>query len=54
MRGRIESGNINVNRSLKRREIKLMRKKDLLYRQFTKGNKILCNLLSLRVFVRKF
>ena len=54
MRGRVESGNITVSRGLNRREIKLVRKKDLLYRQFTKGNKILCNLLSLRVFVRKF
>ena len=38
--GRVESGNITVIRGLNRGETKFVRKKGLLYRQFTKGNKV--------------
>ena len=38
IRGRVKSGNITVSRGLNRGETKFVRKKDLLYRQFTKGN----------------
>ena len=50
IRGRVESGNITVSRGLNRGETKFVRKKGLLYRQI----RLLCNLWSLRVFVRKF
>ena len=40
IRGRVESGNITVSRGLNRGETKFVRKKGLLYRQFTKGNKV--------------
>ena len=40
IRGRVESGNVTVSRGLNRGETKFMRKKGLLYRQFTKGNKV--------------
>ena len=40
IRGRDESGNIIVCRGLNRGETKFVRKKDLLHRQFTKGNKV--------------
>ena len=40
IKGRAEQGNITVSRGLNRIEINFVRKKDLLYRQFTKGNKI--------------
>ena len=33
---------------------KILRKTDSMYRQFLKGKRLLCNLLSLKVFVRKF
>ena len=36
---RVDSGNITVSRGLNRGETKFIRKKDLTYRQFTKGNK---------------
>ena len=36
---RDDSGNITVSRGLNRGETKFIRKKDLTYRQFTKGNK---------------
>ena len=39
IRGRAESGNISVSRGLNRGETKFVRKKGLLYRQFTNGNK---------------
>ena len=39
IRGRVDSGNITVSRGLNRGETKFVRKKGLLYRQFTKGNK---------------
>ena len=40
IRGRVESGSITVSRGLNRGETKFVRKKGLLYRQFTKGNKV--------------
>ena len=45
IRGRVESGNITVSRGLKRGETKFVRKKGLLYRQFTKGNKVTLQLV---------
>ena len=45
IRGRVESGNITVSRGLNRGETKLVRKKGLLYRQFTKGNKVTLQLV---------
>ena len=39
IRRRVDSGNITVSRGLNRGETKFIRKKDLTYRQFTKGNK---------------
>ena len=39
IRRRVDSGNISVSRGLNRGENKFVRKKGLLYRQFTKGNK---------------
>ena len=45
IRGRVESGNITVSRGLNRGETKFVRKKDLLYRQFTKGNKVTLQLV---------
>ena len=44
IRRRVESGNITVSRGLNRGETKFVRKKDLLYRQFTKGIRLRCNL----------
>ena len=40
IRGRVESGSITVSRGLNRGETKFVRKKGLLYRQFTKGNNV--------------
>ena len=37
---RVESGNVTVSRGLNRGETKFVRKKDLLFRQFTKGNNV--------------
>ena len=45
IRGRVESGNITVSRGLNRGETKFVRKKGLLYRQFTKGNKVTLQLV---------
>ena len=45
IRGRVESGNITVSRGLNRGEAKFVRKKGLLYRQFTKGNKVTLQLV---------
>ena len=45
IRGRVESGNITVSRGLNRGETKFVRKKGLLYRQFTKGNKVTMQLV---------
>ena len=40
----VDSGNITVSRGLNRGETKFVRKKDVIYRQFTTGIKLLCNL----------
>ena len=45
IRRRVDSGNITVSRGLNRGETKFIRKKDLLYRQFTKGNKVTLQLV---------
>ena len=45
IRGRVESGSITVSRGLNRGETKFIRKKDLTYRQFTKGNKVTLQLV---------
>ena len=45
IRGRVESGSITVSRGLNRGETKFVRKKGLLYRQFTKGNKFTLQLV---------
>ena len=45
IRGRVESGNITVSRGLNRGETKFVRNKGLLYRQFTKGNKVTLQLV---------
>ena len=45
IRGSVESGNITVSRGLNRGETKFVRKKGLLYRQFTKGNKVTLQLV---------
>ena len=37
IKGRVESGNFTMSRGLNRGETKFVQKKDLLYRQFTKG-----------------
>ena len=51
IRGGVESGNITVSRGLNRGETKFVRKKCLLYRQFTKGNKV--TLIDLRERLEK-
>ena len=48
IRDRVESRNITVSRGLNRGETKFVRKKDLLYRQFTKGNKVTLQLVGFR------
>ena len=45
IRGRVESGKITVGRGLNRGETKFVRKKGLLYRQFTKGNEVTLQLV---------
>ena len=45
IRRRVDSGNITVSRGLNKGETKFIRKKDLTYRQFTKGNKITLQLV---------
>ena len=45
IRGRVESGNITVSRDLDRGETKSVRKKGLLFRQFTKGKKVTLQLV---------
>ena len=42
---RLESGSVTVSRGLNRGETKFVLKKDLLYRQFTKGNKLTLQLV---------
>ena len=45
IRRRVDSGNITVSRGLNRGETKFVRKKELMYRQFTKGNKVTLQLV---------
>ena len=45
IRRRVDSGNITVSRGLNRGETKFIRKKDLTYRQFTKGSKVTLQLV---------
>ena len=45
IRGKVEAGNITVSRGLNRGETKFVRKKGLLYSQFTKGNKVTLQLV---------
>ena len=45
IRRRVYFGNITVSRGLNRSETKFVRKKDLTYRQFTKGNKVTLQLV---------
>ena len=45
IRRRVDSGNITVSRGLNRAETKFIRKKNLTYRQFTKGNKVTLQLV---------
>ena len=45
IRRRVDSGNITVSRGLNRGETKFIRKKDLTYNQFTKGNKVTMQLV---------
>ena len=45
IRRSVDSGNITVSRGLNRGETKFVRKKGLLYRQFTKGNKVTLQLV---------
>ena len=54
IRRRVDSGNISVSRGLNRGEIKFVRKKGLMYRQFTKGNKVTLQLVIPEGFRRKF
>ena len=53
IRGRVESGNITVSRGLNRGETKFVRKKGLLYRQFTKGNRVKLQLVVPEGFRKK-
>ena len=53
IRGRVESGNITLSRGLNRGETKFMQKKGLLYRQFTKGNKVYLQLVVPEGFCEK-
>ena len=54
IRGRVESGSITMSRGLNRGETKFVRKKGLLYRQFTKGNKVTLQLVIPVGFREKF
>ena len=53
IRGRVESGNITVSRGLKRGKTMFVRKQGLLYRHFTKGNKVTLQLVVLECFREK-
>ena len=53
IRRRVDSGNITVSRGLNRGETKFGRKKDLTYRQFTKGNKVTLQLVIPKGFREK-
>ena len=49
----VESGNVTVRRGLNRDETKFVQKKDLLYRQFTKENKVTLQLVVPEGFCEK-
>ena len=53
IRCRVKSGKVMVSHGLNRGQTKFVERKEMLYREFTKGNKVTCSLLSLKVFVRK-
>ena len=53
IRRRVESGNVSMSRVLNRGETKFVRKKELLYRQFTKGNKVTMQLVVSEGFREK-
>ena len=53
IRKRVESGNITMSRGLNRGETKFVRKKGLLYSQFTKGNNITLQLVVPEGFPEK-
>ena len=50
---RVESGTVTVNPGLNRGETKFVLKKALMYRQFTKGNKMTLQLVILESFREK-
>ena len=54
IRQRVESGSVTVSRGLNRGKTKFVLMKDLMYRQFTKGNTLTLHLVIPEVFVRKF
>ena len=47
IRQRVESGSVTISRGLNRGETKFVLKKDLMYGQFTKGNKLTLQLVTL-------
>ena len=53
IRQRVESGRVTVSRGLNRGETKFVLKKDLMYRQFTKGNKLTLQLVIPESFREK-
>ena len=53
IRQRDESGSVTVSRGLNRGETKFVLKKDLMYRQFTKGNKLTLQLVIPESFREK-
>ena len=53
VRQRVESGSVTVSRGLNRGETKFVLKKDLMYRQFAKGNKLTLQLVIPESFREK-
>ena len=53
IRQRVKSGSVTVSRGLNRGETKFVLKKDLMYRQFTKGNKLTLQLVIPESFHEK-
>ena len=53
IRQRVESGTVTVSRGLNRGETKFVLKKDWMYRQFTKGNKLTLQLVIPESFREK-
>ena len=53
MRQRVESGRVTISRGLNRGETKFVLKKDLMYRQLTKGNKLTLQLVIPESFREK-